>query len=39
MYSNQQQLPSNFTKTKMICPPDIQPIYEAALLKKTKFVD
>lgn len=39
MHSNQQQIPSNFTKTKMICPPDIQHIYEAALSKKTKFVD
>lgn len=24
---------------KMICPPDIKPFYDAALAKKTKFVD
>lgn len=25
--------------TKMVCPQDIRPIYEAALAKKVKFVD
>lgn len=29
----------NFTKTKMICPEDIRPIYETALTKGTKFID
>lgn len=40
MSSNQAQATAIAGKgTKMICPEDIKPAYEAALSKKTKFVD
>ena len=39
MYSNAEEAKKNFSKTKMVCPEDIRPIYEAALAKGTKYTD
>lgn len=39
MQSNQYSEQRNFTGTKMVCPEDIKPLYQAALSKGTKFVD
>ena len=41
MKSSPVQNQVNFTnsQSKLICPEDIKPIYEAALARKTKFVD